>query len=117
MVTCEICKATFGSTVACFQHQRLDHCQQDNRKEPEPQLRHIVLWVCDLCIQGVGTQCNYPGCAFCRLSPPPNGIPREQYGLAAEIAKMTVDSLRPKIAALNAEAISLSSALDNLCSP
>lgn len=30
----------------------------------EPSLYRVALWLCSLCIDGVGGECHVPGCAF-----------------------------------------------------
>lgn len=32
--------------------------------EPEVAVRFVQLWLCDLCLDGVGGQCHVPGCAL-----------------------------------------------------
>lgn len=27
----------------------------------------VQLWVCEMCLAGIGEVCNVPGCAFCRM--------------------------------------------------
>lgn len=30
----------------------------------EPQVHCVALWLCDLCLDGVGGECHVPGCAL-----------------------------------------------------
>lgn len=39
----------------------------------EPEVQEVSLYICDLCLDGVGGECHVPGCAFWMVDAP--GVP------------------------------------------
>jgi hypothetical protein len=64
----------------------------------EPTVHRVVVWICDLCLDGAGGECHVPGCALFLNRAPDCTIRNNPLVESIDGVELDYDTLKRKVA-------------------